>query len=253
MNKPDKHLTESIQAFLATNPAERNIRLGADLLLRLNRNRALHQSILRRPDKMATKLDYELKKHLRIRLDGFTLDQVARMERGLMPKVSAVLSEGDKTQTHGRRADHDTLPENIRAIYERGGEIFAKMRQIFETLKQMESKAPCDRYELLCILAELDTKYRQGWETYDTFDLATATPDPVSDENEDTTAMPTAKEVNAARRFVNRGREKAASLEGEERAALLQKMQQRIDLVLLSGGTFDPRQAEALRTLGLNL
>lgn len=250
MNKLDNRLTHQLQAYLATDPADRDVRVGADLLLRLNRNRALHQNILRRPEKMASKLDYELKKHLRIRLDGLTLAQVVGMEKELLPQVAAVL-EADRTAVHaGRRADHDSLPAEIRAIYDQGGELYTKMRQIFETLKQMESQAPCDRYELLCILSELDSKYRQGWATYDGF---TAVEEAPAAAPADTAAVPTAKEVNAARKYLSRSKARIATLKGEAAADLLQKMQQRIDLITASGGTFDAAQADALRSLGLNL
>lgn len=252
MNKPDPHLTEQIQAWLSTEPAERDIRTGADLLLRLNRNRALHQTILRRPEKMAAKLAYELGKHLRIRLDGYTLAEVVKLQAELMPQVAATL-ETDPTATHsGRRADHDRLPEHIRAIYEQGGEIFRKMKQIYETLRTMDNRPPCDRYEHLQILAELDSKYRRGWETYDTYspevEAATTTAD-----NTPATPAADAKAVAAARKYLSRNKAKLATLTGEEADRLRTEMQQRIDLVLSSGGSFDEAQREAFISLQLTL
>ena len=252
MNKPDPRLTEQIQAWLSTEPAERDIRTGADLLLRLNRNRALHQTILRRPEKMAAKLAYELGKHLRIRLDGYTMAEVVKLQAELMPQVAAPL-ETDPTATHsGRRADHDQLPEHIRAIYEQGGEIFRKMKQIYETLRTMDNRPPCDRYEHLQILAELDSKYRRGWETYDTYspevEAATTTAD-----NTPATPAADAKAVAAARKYLSRNKAKLATLTGEEADRLRAEMQQRIDLVLSSGGSFDEAQREAFISLQLTL
>ena len=252
MKKPDPRLTEQIQAWLSTEPAERDIRTGADLLLRLNRNRALHQTILRRPEKMAAKLAYELGKHLRIRLDGYTMAEVVKLQAELMPQVAATL-ETDPTATHsGRRADHDRLPEHIRAIYEQGGEIFRKMKQIYETLRTMDNRPPCDRYEHLQILAELDSKYRRGWQTYDTYspevDAATTTAD-------NTPAAPAAdaKAVAAARKYLSRNKAKLATLTGDKADRLRAEMQQRIDLVLSSGGSFDEAQREAFISLQLTL
>lgn len=251
MNKPDPRLTEQIQAWLSTEPAERDIRTGADLLLRLNRNRALHQTILRRPEKMAAKLAYELGKHLRIRLDGYTMAEVVKLQAELMPQVAATL-ETDPTATHsGRRADHDRLPEHIRAIYEQGGEIFRKMKQIYETLRTMDNRPPCDRYEHLQILAELDSKYRRGWETYDTYSPEAA----AATTTDNTPAAPAAdaKAVAAARKYLSRNKAKLATLTGEEADRLRAKMQQRIDLVLSSGGSFDEAQREAFISLQLTL
>ena len=254
MNKPDPRLTEQIQAWLSTEPAERDIRTGADLLLRLNRNRALHQTILRRPEKMAAKLAYELGKHLRIRLDGYTMAEVVKLQAELMPQVAATL-ETDPTATHsGRRADHDRLPEHIRAIYEQGGEIFRKMKQIYETLRTMDNRPPCDRYEHLQILAELDSKYRRGWETYDTYspEVEAAKSTRRVDFTPSTPAAD-AKAVAAARKYLSRNKAKLATLTGEEADRLRAEMQQRIDLVLSSGGSFDEAQREAFISLQLTL
>ena len=268
MNKPDPRLTEQIQAWLSTEPAERDIRTGADLLLRLNRNRALHQTILRRPEKMAAKLAYELGKHLRIRLDGYTLAEVVKLQAELMPQVAATL-ETDPTATHsGRRADHDQLPEHIRAIYEQGGEIFRKMKQIYETLRTMDNRPPCDRYEHLQILAELDSKYRRGWETYDTYspeadaakstrrvEKSTRRVENSTRRVDFTPSAPAAdaKAVAAARKYLSRNKAKLATLTGEEADRLRAEMQQRIDLVLSSGGSFDEAQREAFISLQLTL
>lgn len=258
MNKPDTRLTEQIQAWLAAEPTERDIIAGADMLLRLNRNRALHQSIIRRPEKMAGKLAYELGKHLRIRLDGFTLTEVVKMQAELMPRVEQTLTAAadiEKTEHCGRRTDHDQLPEHIRSIYDQGGEIHRKMKQIYETLRQMENHPPCDRYELLQILAELDTKYREGWNTYDNYTVPVQAGDDAAEAQAVASQAPTAdpKAVAAARKYLSRNKSKLATLTGDEADRLRAEMQQRIDLVLSSGGSFDEAQKETFIALQLTV
>lgn len=41
------------------------------------------------------------------------------------------------------------------------------MRRTFETLKGMGSQTACDRYELVKMLAELNTRYRTNLQRYD--------------------------------------------------------------------------------------
>lgn len=174
----DTYLTQALQDYLATPAAERDVAAGAELLLRLNRNRILYNNILRNPARLADKLEYELKKHLQIRLDGLTLQEVSEMNQKVIPAAAATLAAGEPGKTapdggkpnalyHGKRPDHDQLPEEIRAIYDQGGEIYQRIRDTYNTLMQMADAEPCDRYEYLKILGDLDRRYREGWERYD--------------------------------------------------------------------------------------
>ena len=65
MAQLDKKLTESIQKWLNEKPEERDIVVGATYLLQLNKNRALYNTIIRKPQREADRLEYELRKHLR--------------------------------------------------------------------------------------------------------------------------------------------------------------------------------------------
>lgn len=172
----DNKLTTTLQSYLAQPMEQRDLDEGALLLLRLNRNRWLHAQIVRKRN--ATKLDHELRKYLAIRLEGLTTEQVVTMEREVLPQAAESLAEGaplistdtDEQGTHrGRRADHASLPEEIQQLYDRNGEVFFKMKSLFETLKAMEDATACDRHELLKQLAELDTEYRANWEQYDNY------------------------------------------------------------------------------------
>lgn len=171
----DNKFTEAIQSWLNDTGENRSLAEGAELLLRLNRNKWMYQQILR--TRNVSKLEYELNKHLRIRLAGYTLQEVAAMERKLMPMAQQTIdghapvistdAENPAPQFAGKRADHDALPEDIRSLYEQNGDIYFKLKQTFETLKQMESAQPCDRFELLKVLSELDKQYRDNWQRYD--------------------------------------------------------------------------------------
>ena len=253
----DNKFTEKIQQWLDTPVSERDVIAGATMLLQLNRNRILHANIVRHPERFMGKLEYELRKHLKIRVDGHTLQEVVKMEREVLPAVALSLDkgvpaepseDGEQKRYIGRREDHDTLPEDIQALYERNGEVYAKLKETFETLKHMEKAQACDRYEHLKMLRELDDEYRANWEKYDHYDPSAA-------GSAEDGSQCSGKTVSAARKYISTNKEKLASAieagDEEKAAALRAKIQERIAIILADGGDFDASYKEALAELGL--
>ncbi len=247
----DERFTQQIQAWLDTPSDSRNLATGAELLLRLNRNRWMHQMILKKQN--FSKLEHELRKYLKIRLDGMTKRKVVEMEQRVLTSVKETIDTGTPVIStedelpegnyHGKRPDHDTLPQNLQELYERNGDIYFKIKQLFETLQQMEDATSCDRYEYLKQLDELDKAYRENWETYDTWSAVTSGPvQPVTD-------APTAQQLQAARKYVSTNKKKLAET-GDE--ALREKIQQRIDLLLSADQGFDEDYKLELEELGLH-
>lgn len=252
----DDKLTQDIRLWLDSPQEQRSLELGAEMLLRLNRNRYMNAQILRRRN--FAKLEYELNKHLRIRLEGLTTREVALMEQEALPKIEESLAQGQPTIStdndqpegvfRGRRADHDTLPANLQALYERNGEIYFKMKQLFETLKGMEDATPCDRHELLGQLVAYDKEYRDNWNAYDTWSAVAAgsVTEPAA-----TAQLPTAQELQAARKYLSSNKPKLAAAEGDAANALREKMQQRVSLLISAGQGFEPAYQSELEALGL--
>lgn len=255
----DQEFTNDIQKWLESPREQRDLAQGALMLLRLNRNRFLHAHIVRHAD--WERLEKELTKHLRIRLKGLTQRQVAEMEQREMPRIKRTIEQGGPapsneeersedgkpTPHRGKRSDHDNLPEEVQAIYEKNGEIFRKMKQLFETLKKMENEQPCDRHEYLSILVSLDEQYRANWAEYDSWQPSGAT----EEEPKKNDSPATAKKISAARKYLSINRQKLADLTGEEHEILLAKMQRRVDLILSAGESFDPTYQAELAELGL--
>lgn len=254
----DEKLTKDIQLWLDSPQEQRDLEQGAEMLLRLNRNRYMHAQILRRSN--FAKLEYELHKHLKIRLEGLTTSEVARMEKDALPKIEESLANGQPIIStdvdhpegvfRGRRADHDTLPADLQALYERNGEIYFKMKQIFETLKGMEDATPCDRHELLTQLVDLDKAYRDNWNAYDTWS-AVAAQSVTEPDATDTTSEPTAQQLQAARKYISTNKPKLAAVNGDTANVLREKMQQRVSLLVSAGQGFEPAYQSELEALGL--
>lgn len=259
--KLDEKLTASIQQWLATPAAERDTAAGALMLYQLSsRYKFLYRATLARPEANAERVERELQKHLQIRLAGYTLAEVGKMNRRVMSAaVESIESKGGKPfgpEFAGKRADHDDLPEDIRAIYERNGEVWKKLKKTYETLQLMESAPMCDRFEQLQILTELDDEYRENWEKYDHFDANADDTEEEDEEGEEAAVTATAKQVIAARKFISVNRKIYEKMtddddtDGTKRAALKTKLQERISFLLEAGENFSDETKEALQALG---
>ena len=173
-------LTQEIQSYLALAPSDRDVAQGAMLLLRINRNRIIYAGALHAPRRYAPIIEAELKKHLRIRLDHQTREGIVSMEREVMPAAEQSIQEGDPVISsdaarpqsasaphRGLRPDHDRLPRDIQQIPEQNADVYFRMKKVYNTLLQMADAAPCDRYEYLKTLKNLDDRYRAAWKKYD--------------------------------------------------------------------------------------
>lgn len=239
---PDPILTSQISDWLNASPKQRSLEDGALLLLRLNANRIMYQHILR--NRLAEKLEYELQKHLNIRLHGLTRAEVAKVEKQVMPRLKKELANGEEYR--GRRADHDSLPDKVKALYERNGTRWRQMHRLFETLKTMRDAQPCDRHELVHQLIQLDDAYRADWEKYDHWK-----PEDEEPEAEPEPTEAGVREIIAARKAISYGRKKLASETDEEkRAALLIPVKNAVSVLRSANQTFREDTIAALKELG---
>lgn len=175
MSKLDPKLTEQIQIWLNSEHAsDEMIVQGAQLLLRLNGNRHLHANILRKPSnpRWKDRLEVELNKYLKIRLEGLTRQEVAEMDARVVKQAEEILDEPKKPQTKGRRADHDKLPNNVQQLFTSCAGIYKKIRALHTQLRSMNDMKSCDRYEYLKQLDDLDDMYRSRMRQYDEFVLS---------------------------------------------------------------------------------
>lgn len=254
----DDKLTKEIQLWLAKETmSDDDIKRGAELLLRINRNRVLYQNICRKPQRFVSKLRYELQKHLRYRLDGLTLVEVKRMEARVLPQVKVTLNEGVPVTTEtaelndepkrGKRADHDTLPDDIKALWDTNAERYKKMKEAYYTCLSLDM--PCDRYEYVKLLAETYKLYKRDMAKYDAW---TADGSDTEAADADTT-----KAVSSARSYISKQRKQYDNLtatgDNEAAAALKEKIQQRVTLLVDNEATMSDELTQWLTERGFNL
>lgn len=269
----DDLLTADIQTWIQAPTGLRDVEEGARMLLKLNRNRWLYSAICSYPERYEAILENELKKHLRIRLDGLTQREVSSLDRKVKAEAKSLLTGekskftstdgGELTSTGlGRRSDHDLLPDNIKALFDNNGVVYAKIKNIYYKLLEMENSSPCDRYELLVQLKELDTRYHENLEAYDTYTptadtLGTTAADTVTDTDTETSAgseaVATSRQISAARKYISENLAKAESTEDDTvRKELAEAIQTRVNTVLELGGTFKATMQERLEAIGVN-
>lgn len=280
MNGIDKLFRAKVTEWLSKKKhTEAELAEGAMMVLQCNRNHALYNTIMRRPAHYEEKIAYELRKHLRYLKDDITLDEVKSMEANTLPIIENAIIETEKTideaaaatgevpensilpapalsseepyeQTEiivarGKRTDHDTLPETIRAIWDKNAERYKKIKQAHETCKTLD--AACDRYEYTKVIAELWASYKKDFDTYDHYVLVpgkdeAGTKAPAADEVQ--LSADDLKAINAARPYISNNLPKLLDLvklskgegftkEQEEKLeSWREKIQQRVDILV---------------------
>lgn len=274
----DKKLTQDIADWLNTQRDQRDIEHGALMLLKLNNNRFLYANIMRRPDKYADKVEYELRKHLRIRLDNMTNADVVRLEAKVIPAAKQTLAtppavvstdaELPKANVaRGRRADHDKLPAEVQALWDKNFTLYQTIKDLFERLKAMEKAQPCDRYEYLKLLDDADKQYRANLENYDNY-VAPSAPSASSptstaakaksptENAEDSTSRDTDyRKINAARKTLSKYKKVFANAieqgDFEKAATAKKKILDSVDAIRSAGGVVGAAVTNELVGLGI--
>ncbi|MBR5851970.1 MAG: hypothetical protein IKY73_05565 [Bacteroidaceae bacterium] len=185
----DHDFTEKIQQWLETAHEERDYEQGALYLLKLNGNQIMYRNLMSNPRGKAEFIEYHLRKHYGFRVKELTHAQVTQMQKQVEQIEKKHLSFAEdnpaKEFKQGKRADHDTLPEEIQALYVENLSLLQRMREVHLRLRTLSTAdAPCpdsERYPFLKELIELDKKMHANWEQYDHY-VAESTEEPVKVE-----------------------------------------------------------------------
>lgn len=288
----DDKLTTAIQEFLDTPRDERDVPAGAEMLLQLNRNQILYQNILRNPENLADTLEYELQKYLKIRLDGYTMHEVAVMNETVVPAALETLQAGAPDggeDTHAENAGEATTAqdqnsaENIPPDLADAPAIEADndhgMTAAVRGLRPDHEELPAEIQELVTKNRDRFFRIKHIYNQLLTMEEAC-----VSDRyellqqlkeldtqyradwqkydsfvigtpiSEEQQAAVDANTISAARKYLSSNLPKLDALkdEPEKAEALLAKMQERVDLLNRAKATFDAEYRDRLEAAGLS-
>ena len=200
----DIKFTEKVQAWLDTPAEERDYDQGAIFLLQLSNNQIMYRNLSRNTKKNAQFIEYQIRKYMKFRLADLTHAQVTEMQKAVdkivalrhLDREETPVNVADDTEVTGedtgtvnapestnvnvssefkagKRADHDSLPIEIQALYVENGNIIHKMRELHMRLRSLSvENATCpdsERYPFLKELIALDKQYHKNWQVYDSW------------------------------------------------------------------------------------
>ena len=171
----DNKFTELIKQWLETPSNQRDYSVGALYLLKLSGNQIMYRNVVAQLDRRHEFVDYQIQKYYNFRVQALTHAQVEEMQQKVDVIVAEHISLAANADEHktGKRIDHDSLPDEIKAKYVENLSILQRMRELHLKLRSLSlDTAPCpdsERYPFLKELIELDKKMHANWEEYDHF------------------------------------------------------------------------------------
>lgn len=176
----DHKFTELIKQWLETPSDQRDYSVGALYLLKLSGNQIMYRNIVAQLDRRHDFVDYQIQKYYNFRVQALTHAQVEEMQQQVDVIVAEHISLAANADEHktGKRDDHDSLPDEIKAKYVENLSILQRMRELHLKLRSLSlDTSPCpdsERYPFLKELIELDKKIHANWEEYDHYVIGTS-------------------------------------------------------------------------------
>lgn len=156
-------------------PSERDYSLGATFLLQITMNRILYNNVVRNLERNKDVIEYHISKYIKEHLSEETKMMVRQM-RSEVEKISSKnhLDAPSAKPAAGKRLDHDSLPDEIKALYHENLNILQKERDLHTQLRIIarDPNVTCldsEQFPFLKELIELDRKLRANWNEYDKY------------------------------------------------------------------------------------
>lgn len=172
----DHKFTEQIKQWLEKPETERDYSVGALYLLKLSGNQIMYRNIIAQIDRRHDVVDYQLQKYYNFRVQALTHAQVEEMAaqvESIVAEHIPLAATADEQPQKGKRADHDSLPDEIKAKYVENLSLLQRMRELHLRLRSLSlENATCpdsERYPFLKELISLDKKLHANWEEYDRY------------------------------------------------------------------------------------
>mgnify|MGYP004541178759 FL=1 len=199
----DKTFTDKLQTWLNQSREDRDWDEGALMLLQLTGNKIMYRNLSVNPEGKANFIEGKLQQYLEFRLAELTHEQVKEMQHAveeIVKEHTEFKSDDNEAKNFkaGKRADHDTLPEEIQALYVENLDLVHRMRELHLKLRTMSTTdstcADSDRYPFLKEFIKLDKKLHDNWNVYDHFVAKAET----AESAEEAEAKPKAKKSKKA-------------------------------------------------------
>lgn len=168
----DPIVTARLQEFVHADEADRNYSEAAVLLLKVSGNKVEYRNNIANLESKKSHILARLRSYLDFRLAALTKEQVSEMS----VKAAAIVKEIPEQEQRfkaGKRADHDSLPDEIVAAYKEVNIILQKQKQLHLKIRTLAlADAPCPQSELFPFvkeIIELDKERLAKWKLYDEY------------------------------------------------------------------------------------
>lgn len=170
-------MLEKVKNWLDQPENERNYFDGAMMMLQITGNKIQYANVIRNLDAKKGVVDYELERYVKNKVKAVESAQVQAMR----DKVSIIAHnrnlDGSKYahENHrGKRADHDSLPDEVKALYTENLGLLQSMREDHLQLRRLvlDESVTCldaEQYPFLKDIIEKDERLHKNWKEYDEY------------------------------------------------------------------------------------
>lgn len=161
-------LTKELTQWVQSPPDKRDFDKGALLFVRITAKRRVYAQMMAAPQKYGCILYNELSKILKFRLAKLTHQQVVE----LSAKADNSIKKAESV-SYGKRPDHDSLPDEIKAAYVQNYSILQRMKELHMQARNVALRpgncADSDVYAFVKEIISLDKKRLANWKLYDEY------------------------------------------------------------------------------------
>jgi hypothetical protein len=170
-------MLDKVQKWLSVPQPQRDYEAGALMMLQITMNRIQYANVMRNLTAKSGVVDYELEKYAKAKAKAVEHAQVTEM-RGKVSEIAHKRNlDGSKWTTsknRGKRVDHDSLPDDIKALYTENLSLLQAMREDHVQLRRLvnDEKVTCldaEQYPFLKDIIEKDEQMHKNWQAYDNF------------------------------------------------------------------------------------
>lgn len=173
----DHKFTHQLKVWLDTPADVRDYALGALYVLKLTGNKVLYTNLMADLEGRREYVDAQIERHFEFRAaqcpdfapGARDVDAVAA---DVVDRNISLAAKADVHKT-GRRADHDSLPDEVKARYVENLDLLRRMREVHLQLRRLpqgdDADAVAARRPLVKELTTLDKRLHANWKAYDSF------------------------------------------------------------------------------------
>lgn len=170
-------MLEKVRKWLSLDASKRDYMQGALMMLQITSNKIQYNNVVRNLAAKKGVIEFELENYIKVKAKAVEKAQVNAMR----DKVSVIAhkrnldgSKYAKNFSKGKRVDHDSLPDEIKALYVENLSLLQSMREDHLQLRRLvlDKNVTCldaEQFPFLKDIIEKDERMHENWKKYDEY------------------------------------------------------------------------------------